>query len=170
MCRVRTIDVGDDPHAVATARREAAAQLDRWELDDLRPDAELLVSELVTNAVLHSRGDVALTLAVADGLLEVGVSDPGRGLPPQRSLQGGAAGPRWTAEGGRGLRLVDRLSVEWGVVALARGKQVWFRLEVGTGWPHRTACPCGGEDLERLRLESGRWAVAAPGPWDDCAD
>ena len=166
MCRVRTVDVGDDPHAVATARRATAAQLDRWELDDLRPDAELLVSELVTNAVLHGRGDVSLTLAVADGMLEVGVTDPGPRLPP-RQRPDEAAGPPWTAEGGRGLRLVDRLSVEWGVVTLARGKQVWFRLEVGTGWPHRTACPCAGEDLERVRLESGRWAVATPGPWDD---
>ena len=163
MCRVRTVDVGDDPQAVATARRVTAAQLDRWELDELRADAELLVSELVTNAVLHSSGDVSLTLAVADGMLEVGVADPGPRLPPQRS----PGGPPWTAEGGRGLRLVDRLSVEWGVVTLSRGKQVWFRLEVGTGWPHRTACPCAGEDLERVRLESGRWAVAAPGPWDE---
>jgi anti-sigma regulatory factor (Ser/Thr protein kinase) len=169
MCRVRTIDVGDDPHAVATARRATVVQLDRWELDDLRHDAELLVSELVTNAVLHSRGDVALTLAVADGMLEVGVTDPGAGLRPQRSLEG-SAGPPWTAEGGRGLRLVDRLSVDWGVVAMSRGKQVWFRLEVGAAWPYRTACPCAGEDLERVRLESGRWAVAAPGPWDHPAD
>ena len=169
MCRVRTIDVGDDPYAVATARRATVTQLDRWELDELLPDAELLVSELVTNAVLHSHGDVTLTLAVADGMLEVGVTDPGPRLPPQRSLERSAAGPPWSAEGGRGLRLVDRLSVEWGVVTLARGKQVWFRLEVGTGWPHRTACPCAGEDLERVRLESGRWAVATPGPWDDDA-
>jgi anti-sigma regulatory factor (Ser/Thr protein kinase) len=166
MCRVRTVDVGDDRHAVATARRVTAVQLDRWELDELRPDAELLVSELVTNAVLHSRGGVSLTLAVADGVLEVGVADPGPRLPPQRSLTPGS-GPPWTAEGGRGLRLVDRLSVEWGVVAVDPGKQVWFRLEVGAGWPHRTACPCAGEDLERVRLESGRWAVATPGPWDD---
>jgi len=167
MCRVRTVDVGDDPHAVATARRATAAQLDRWELRELRPDAELLVSELVTNAVLHSRGEVTLTLAVADGLLEVGVADVGRRLPPQRGLDRSAGGPPWTAEGGRGLRLVDRLSSEWGVATLARGKQVWFRLEVGTSWPHRTACPCAGEGLERVRLESGRWAVATPGPWDD---
>ena len=167
MCRVRTVDVGHDPHAAATARRATAAQLDRWERDVLRPDAELLVSELVTNAVLHSSGDVSLTLAVADGMLEVGVTDLGPRLPPQRGPGERPGGPPWTAEGGRGLRLVDRLSIEWGVATLARGKQVWFRLEVGTGWPHRTACPCAGEDLERVRLESGRWAVAAPGPWDE---
>jgi len=161
MCRVRTIDVGDDPRSASAARRATAAQLDRWELDELRPDAELLVSELVTNAVLHSAGDVTVTLAVADGLLEVGVTDPGSPLRPQRR-----SGPPWNAEGGRGLRLVDRIATEWGVAALARGKQVWFRLQVGAGWPHRTSCPCAGEDLERVRLESGRWAVAAPGPWD----
>ena len=72
----------------------------------------------------------------------------------------------WQAEGGRGLRLVELVADEWGVVDLPEGKQVWFRLDVGEGWPHRASCPCGGEDLEHVRLESGRYAVATPGPWD----
>lgn len=53
------------------------------------------------------------------------------------------------------------------MATLADGKQVWFRLSVDQAWPHLTDCPCAGEDLQRVRLESGRFAVAAPGPWDD---
>jgi anti-sigma regulatory factor (Ser/Thr protein kinase) len=162
MCRVRTIDVGDDPHAVATARRATVVQLDRWELDDLRHDAELLVSELVTNAVLHGRSGVTLTVAVAEGVLEVGVTDRSPLLP---SRQTSGSGRAWRAEGGRGLRMVDQVADEWGVAALAVGKQIWFRLSVDEQWPHRTDCPCGGDELERVRLESGRYAVAS-GPWD----
>ena len=163
MCRVRTLDLGDDTRAVAAARRATVELLDLWDLDDLRADAELLVSELVTNAVLHGRSGVTLTVAVADGVLEVGVTDRSPMLPSPRTGDIGDA--PWRAEGGRGLRMVDRLADEWGVAALPDGKQVWFRLSVAEQWPHRTDCPCGGEDLERVRLESGRFAVAA-GPWD----
>jgi hypothetical protein len=100
-----------------------------------------------------------VTVAVAEGVAEIGVSDRSSDLPQQQ--------PRtWRAEGGRGLRLVDLVALEWGVAPVAGGKQVWFRLDVDS-WPHRTDCPCGGDDLERVRLESGRYAVAANGPWDD---
>ena len=163
MCRVRTLDLGDDTRAVAAARRTTVQLLELWELTDLRADAELMVSELVTNAVLYGRSAVALTVAVADGVLEVGVTDRSPLLPAPRMAAAGQA--PWRAEGGRGLRMVDQLADEWGVAALAEGKQVWFRLSVDERWPHRTDCPCAGEDLEQVRLESGRVAVAS-GPWD----
>ena len=163
MCRVRTLDVGDDTRAVAAARRTIVELLELWHLSDLRSDAELMVSELVTNAVLHGRSAVTLTVAVADGVLEVGVTDRSPILPSPRTRESGDAA--WRAEGGRGLRMVDRLADEWGVAGLSDGKQVWFRLSVDEHWAHRTDCPCGGDQLERVRLESGRFAVAA-GPWD----
>ena len=162
MCRVRSLDLGDDTRAVAAGRRATVQLLELWHLTDLRSDAELLVSELVTNAVLHGRSGVTLTVAVADGVLEVGVMDRSRILPSPRAS---AADAPWRAEGGRGLRMVDRLADEWGVAALPDGKQVWFRLSVDERWPHRTDSPCGGDDLERVRLDSGRFAVAT-GPWD----
>ena len=164
MCRVRSLELDPDTQAVATARRYTVALLDRWELAALRPDAELLVSELVTNAVLHGRSVITLTLAVAEGVLEVGVTDRS---PTSPDLPLTASIPyQWVAEGGRGLHLVDQVADEWGVAAMPDAKQVWFSLDVGEGWPHRTACPCRGEDLERVWLQSGRFAVAAPGPWD----
>jgi anti-sigma regulatory factor (Ser/Thr protein kinase) len=160
MCRVVRQELGGTIAAVAAARRFVALHLRRWDLESLVSDAELLTSELVTNAVLHAWGDVTLTLAVAEGVAEVGVSDRSSDLPEQR--------PRtWRAEGGRGLRLVDLVAREWGVVTVDGGKQVWFRLDIDTSWQHLSDCPCGGDDLERVRLESGRYAVAAHGPWDD---
>jgi hypothetical protein len=159
MCRVVSVELGGTLAAVAEGRGFVAHQLRRWGLESLVPDAELLTSELVTNAVLHGRGDVTVTVAVADGVAEIGVSDRSTVLPEQRSRT-------WRAEGGRGLRLVELVALEWGVVAVTGGKQVWFRLDIDSSWPHRTDCPCRGDDLERVRLQSGRYAVAAHGPWD----
>lgn len=172
MCRVVSQELEHALPAVAQARQALTTALERWELAALTQDAELLVSELVTNALLHADSEIALTLAVADGTLEVGVTDRAHDRPLPRQDDGATtwtAPAEWYAEGGRGLRLVEMVADEWGVAGLPEGKQVWFRLGVDQGWPHRTACPCGGEDLERVRLESGRYAVAAPGPWDQRA-
>lgn len=168
MCRVVSQELEPALGAVAEARRAVREALGRWDLLTLLPDTELLVSELVTNALLHAGTQTALTVAVAEGTLEVGVTDLASRSPLPRDLAE-APSEDWRAEGGRGLGLVDKVADEWGVVVLPVGKQVWFRLGVDEQWPHRTSCPCGGEDLERVRLESGRYAVAAPGPWDASA-
>ena len=167
MCRVVSQELAPEASSVPLARKAVRVALDRWELSLLTPDAELLVSELVTNALVHASSDTALTMAVADGTLEVGVTDRAPGVQLRVEIGSRDEPPGDApAEGGRGLHLVDLLADEWGVVDLPEGKQVWFRLDVGAGWPHRTCCPCGGEALERVRLESGRYAVATPGPWD----
>lgn len=187
MCRVVTHALGPGVGAAALAREAVRTRLQLWEMPDLLIDATLLVSEVVTNAVLHGRGEVSLTLAVAHGQLEIGVTDedptrlpvrrgPGTGdgattVRPDPGAQPGPptdASPMW-AEGGRGLRLLDSLSDDWGVARLAGGKQVWFRLSVPDRWPYRTQCPCGGDDLEAVRLESGARVLAVAGPWDAAA-
>lgn len=173
MCRVVTHPLGSGAGAAAQARALTRDRLRRWAVGQLTADATLLVSELVTNAVLHARTEVTLTLAVADGVLEVGVADGAAHLPVPRDgtdPQGRRAGPRpirWTAEGGRGLHLLETLAESWGVAVGADGKQVWFCLAVPDDWPHRTVCPCNGENLEAVRLESGRLALAVAGEWDD---
>ncbi len=149
---------------MSEARAFVSSSLNRWGLESLVDDAQLLTSELVTNAVLHALSDVTVTVAVADGTAEVGVADSSDDLP--RTTPAGADADAH-AEGGRGLRLVESVAGEWGVAQLEDGKQVWFQLDVGPGWEHRTSCPCGGDELSRVRLQSGRWAVAAPGPWDE---
>lgn len=159
MCRVASLQLAETTAAVAEARSFVVAALRRWDLGALVVDAELLTSELVTNAVLHARTEVLLSVAVAEGTAEIGVTDTSPDPPRTRSHS-------WAAESGRGLRLVDSVAREWGVANLTGGKQVWFRLDIDSDWPHLTDCPCAGSELGRVRLESGRWAVPRHGPWD----
>ena len=159
MCRVASVEFDSATAAVPEARAFVVATLRRWDLDALIDDAVLLTSELVTNAVVHARSRVGLVVAVADGLAEVGVSDSSPALPTSRSTT-------WAAEGGRGLVLVEMLAREWGSAHTDTGKQVWFRLDAGRRWGDATDCPCDGASLDAVRLESGRMAVHAHGPWD----
>lgn len=163
MCRVVTRELDGSSGSAGDARRFVADALDAWGLGELVVDSKLLVSELVANAVQHAGSATGVSVSVADGTLEVGVSD-GSQVPP-RPPGGRETTSGRLAESGRGLHLVDELADAWGTEVLPEGKQVWFRLVVGSDWPHLTSCPCGGEDLERVRLESGRYAVQVPGPW-----
>ena len=170
MCRLVAAQLEATVSAPAAARELVARYLERWELSQLAETAVLLTSEIVTNAVVHAHSGPSLVIAVADGSLEIGVSDHDhRDLPAAERLRPLRPPPGDEAdvadEGGRGLPLVDLLADEWGATPLAEGKQVWFRLDAGW-WSHRTACVCHGEDLDRVRLLSGRFAIAIPGPWD----
>ena len=135
--------------------------LERWELAHLSDLATLLTSEIVTNAVRHAESSPKLTVGVADGLLEVGVTDAAREQAPVMSDLVDSA-----AEGGRGLAIVDELSDGWGTNVLPDGKEVWFLLDTGD-WDHRTSCVCFGEDLGRLVLDTGRLVTAGAEPSDD---
>jgi serine phosphatase RsbU (regulator of sigma subunit) len=110
-----------DPIETGRARAVVAEQLHEWGLARLAPNAELLVSELVTNAVRHSHHrPVELRLIRGDTLL-CEVDDDDHELP---ALCG--AGP--ADEFGRGLRVVSTLAREWGASRTKAGKTVWFEL------------------------------------------
>jgi anti-sigma regulatory factor (Ser/Thr protein kinase) len=110
-----------DPAEVPRARAVVAEQLHDWGLASLAYTAQLLVSELVTNAVRHSHGrPVALRLVRGDTLL-CEVEDDDHELPALRP-----AGP--ADEAGRGLRVVSTLAREWGTSRTTSGKTVWFEL------------------------------------------
>ncbi|MET7378652.1 SpoIIE family protein phosphatase [Streptomyces sp. NPDC005526] len=110
-----------EPGQAARARAVVREQLHVWGLARLADPAELLVSELVTNAVRHSRGGaVALRLVRGDTLL-CEVDDDDHELPTLTS-----AGPG--DESGRGLRVVSALAREWGTSRTGTGKTVWFEL------------------------------------------
>lgn len=79
----------------------------------------LLVSEVVTNALVHGSGCIRLTALLGERLLRVGVQDDGEDQPHVRR-------PAETDEGGRGLAMLDLLSAAWGVERHHRGKTVWF--------------------------------------------
>ncbi|MGW2558796.1 SpoIIE family protein phosphatase [Streptomyces sp. NPDC001514] len=112
-----------EPSEVRRARRLAREQLAAWGLDEPAETLELLVSELVTNAVRHTAGGggrIELRLVRSDALL-CEVADDGHTLPTLLS-----AGPG--DESGRGLRVVSSLAREWGTSRSGSGKSVWFEL------------------------------------------
>ncbi|MEU0026331.1 SpoIIE family protein phosphatase [Streptomyces sp. NPDC006335] len=110
-----------DPAEVGRARAVVREQLHDWGLAKLADGAELMVSELVTNAVRHAHSrPVELRLVREDTLL-CEVDDDDHELPNLLS-----AGP--TDEHGRGLRVVSTLAREWGASRTKAGKTVWFEL------------------------------------------
>lgn len=104
----------------ARARRLARSALERWGLEELTDSLELLVSEVVTNAVRYASRPVTLRLLRTD-VLRCEVGDDVPQLPRLRQA-------RATDEGGRGLYLVNRLARRWGATRLSTGKVVWFEL------------------------------------------
>ena len=112
-----TVTLPRDPGAPRRARallREHAGVLDADRLDT----AVLLISELVTNAVLHGTGQIRLIIDLDGDGGRFAVADEGEGTP----VVSEAPGP----DGGWGLRLVGQLSSRWGV--LEERTQVWFEL------------------------------------------
>ncbi|MET4921896.1 SpoIIE family protein phosphatase [Streptomyces sp. PSRA5] len=108
-----------DPREVARARRLVRGKLYDWNLPQAVENAELMVSELVTNAVRHARiHHVGLRLVRNDALLCEVTDDE----PAPASLLGATADD----EAGRGLRVVSRLARGWGSSSTAHGKTVWF--------------------------------------------
>ncbi|CAL9570073.1 hypothetical protein SUDANB15_04784 [Streptomyces sp. enrichment culture] len=106
--------------APGRARRLVRRALSRWGLEELSDSVELLVSEVVTNAVRYATRPVTLRLLRTD-VLRCEVGDDVPQLPRLRQA-------RATDEGGRGLYLVNRLARRWGATRLSTGKVVWFEL------------------------------------------
>jgi anti-sigma regulatory factor (Ser/Thr protein kinase) len=112
------------PESAGAARRLVLSVLKAWAMPQLNEVVELLVSELVGNAVRHTGArTVGLRLLRRRGWIRVEVRDPSRALPclmPVRELD----------VSGRGLFLVDKLADRWGVDLLPRGKTTWFEMRV----------------------------------------
>ncbi|MET7690795.1 ATP-binding protein [Streptomyces sp. NPDC005483] len=118
-----SVEYDPRPSAVREARAEVRKQLEGWgltERDDLVDTAELLVSELATNALLHSTSRFTLTLSAAHGVLRCEIADSDRGTP--QVLDAGVE------ESGRGMFLVAALALRWGCHQDGAGKTVWFEL------------------------------------------
>lgn len=172
MCRHRGEHLPPVPASVGHARRYVSDALEEWAVDDGRDVATLLVSELVTNAVVHARSPITMTVSLAGDDLELAVGDNDPRMPVRRpTLAPDGLEERltvWEAESGRGVSMVDALADEWGVTHLSRGKQVWFRLAVGSTWAERAACLCGGDaaatdGLTTYSLATGRTVVDMAG-------
>ncbi|MWA13168.1 ATP-binding protein [Streptomyces sp. BA2] len=123
-----------DPRAPRIARQTLRAVLSGYGLGELTDAAELLTSELVTNAYRHTRGPAALRLRGLGGGrgVRVGVWDTDPHIPPPFSRTPTGLPPlAEEAEGGRGLRLVAEWATAWGGFPLGddlfgqRGKVLW---------------------------------------------
>lgn len=108
---------GPVPHAAADARRLVRRLVPPGERADV---AALLVSELVTNAVLHARTPLRLRIRPGEPL-RVEVRDS-LAVPPIRAVPGTEAGT------GRGLQILEALATRWGVEIDETHKTVWFEL------------------------------------------
>ena len=133
---VSRVTLAPEGRSPGLARRHVRAALDDAGLGHLCDDALLLVTELVTNAVVHAGTEIELRVEVAGGVLRTEVLDQSPGSLPV--LRGDADGMR---EGGRGLFLLDALTVEWGTTHTRRGKSVWFLLGTETEEPTPPAAP-----------------------------
>ncbi|MGW7362505.1 ATP-binding protein [Streptomyces sp. NPDC054841] len=137
--------------ACALARTAIRDVLPRWGLGELVPTAELLVSELVCNALRHAVGPLRLTLERLSDVRCL-VSD-GSSEPPCPT----DAGPE--DEDGRGLALVDMLAARWGCERGPEGKSVWFELSADADTPDLDGMDgmYGMDALDALDGQGGSW-------------
>ncbi|WP_405015296.1 SpoIIE family protein phosphatase [Kitasatospora sp. NBC_01539] len=110
-----------DPATVADARAVAGGKVREWGIGDLDFAVELIVSELVTNAIRYAGGPIGLRL-IHDSVLVCEVNDPSNSQPRLRRASLGD-------EGGRGLFLVAQMSSRWGSRYGRSGKTIWAELE-----------------------------------------
>jgi anti-sigma regulatory factor (Ser/Thr protein kinase) len=112
------------PAAPAAARRLVVKLCETWDLHQVVELAELLISELVTNAVRHAGTDIEVTAAVGEHFLHLHVRDRSKRLPTLSGSDG------QQSHHNRGLQLIDRLSNGWGTTLTPYGKTVWATLRL----------------------------------------
>ena len=115
------IPIPRETEAVAVTRHAVSVQLDQWRAQIDLPVVELLVTELVTNAVKHGDDPIRVELEWDGEAVWVTVEDGCAAMPALMA-------PPPEADGGRGLLLVDQMADEWGVARVGTGKQIWFAL------------------------------------------
>jgi hypothetical protein len=155
---VERAELAPHPGSAAAARKLATAFAERHHLSDDAADALCLVtSELVTNAVLHARTNVVLTLEVRPAVARITVRDGSRATLAVRNYSAEAVT-------GRGLGVVEALSRAWGAVADGDGKLVWAEFDLDGATPadagsapfHTEALsdpgPPGGAELRTVRF------------------
>lgn len=111
-----------DTASAGHARRFVDQVLSRWHCDSVLDDVKLLVSELVTNAVIHAHSEVEVAVRLLSDAVRIEVVDRG----PTGTLT--PSDPARDAESGRGLLLVESMASAWGVEPLDHGKSVWFEV------------------------------------------
>ncbi len=140
--RVAEWDVPRDPSAVSPVRRACARKLEEWGLEDIGFGTELILSELITNAVRYGVEPIHVRLLLTQTLV-CEVSDGTSTAPHIRRAKD-------TDEGGRGLFLVAQYAERWGTRYSPRGKTIWTSQALTSG---------GTPDEESLGdILLGQWA------------
>ncbi|MFG2122926.1 SpoIIE family protein phosphatase [Streptomyces sp. NPDC048710] len=121
--QVATWDIPADPALVAPIRKQVLDQLERWSLSEIGFTTELVVSELVTNAIRYGAHPIRLRLIHDPVTLIVEVSDTSHTAPHLRRA-------KTFDEGGRGLLLVAQLTQRWGSRHTTEGKTIWAELSL----------------------------------------
>ena len=184
MCRHDKNPLSLMPRSAQEGRSFLRRCFAEWDLLLVVADAELALSELVTNAVKYAEPPVVASVSCADQVIEIAVSDGSPDLPVVRGHRSDLAGdldrvlaaeaaldevvderdPRLhigaagAVSGGRGLLLIDALAQEWGVSVLNAGKAVWIRSPAPVDWSYGIGCPCSTSS-QPIVLASGRPAV-----------
>jgi DNA-binding NarL/FixJ family response regulator len=110
------------PQSSRRGRRLTSRAAAAWGHDHLSEALELLVSELVTNALRHAEGNIEVVMRLGETSVRVEVHDDSPVVPSP--VDRGTEAPS-----GRGLRIVEALAARWGVRSCRKGKSVWFELE-----------------------------------------
>jgi anti-sigma regulatory factor (Ser/Thr protein kinase) len=118
---VRSAEFPRSLDSAAEARAFAQRALRDWGYDELGDVVQLLVSELVANAVSHAESATTLSLRLSDDILRVEVHDASPAVPHRRVVL-------QDDPDGRGLFIVDAMATRWGVESHAAGKSVWFEV------------------------------------------
>ena len=105
--------------SAGSARRFVETTLEEWDCADSLEIVKLLVSELVTNAVVHAGSDAEVVVQLTPSVLHIEVMDDSPVMPVLRK-------PGSSDTSGRGLALVENFASAWGTRRLAHGKSVWF--------------------------------------------
>lgn len=121
---VESAHFGAGWESAGAARRFVSATLASWGCDAFDYVATLLVSELVSNALLHAGTELDVVLRRPDGGIRVEVHDRTHRLPARKHYS-------VTSTTGRGLALVEDLARDWGAEVTAEGKFVWFEFDEG---------------------------------------
>lgn len=119
-----TYELPSQPSSARLARRLARGAMGGC-AEPVVETAELLITELISNAVRHAASPPVMRIDVESGTVRVAVSDTSPKTPDVRQ-------PDLEAEGGRGLLLVESLATSWGWTRTSDGKQIWFTLDAAT--------------------------------------
>ncbi|MGW0752972.1 SpoIIE family protein phosphatase [Streptomyces sp. NPDC002587] len=147
--RIAEWEVPGEPSAVSRVRNAGSAQLSAWGLDDIAFTTELILSELVTNAIRYGSAPVRVRL-LCDRSLICEVSDGSSTSPHLRYAA-------TTDEGGRGLFLVAQYAERWGTRYTDRGKVIWAELPLTGGAEPSAPDLSGLESTDPDSLEDLAW-------------